>query len=228
MQITGTNHLSADRETAWAAFHDADVLQRTLPGAQSLRETEPGTYAMTVVAGVASIKGSYDGTAHFSKENEPESFVLTLAGAGGPGTINADVHVDLSPADDGGTDLAWTADAVVGGPVGGVGQRMLGSVAKRLAGQFFTAIDEDIARGGAPEEAEEAAEAAVAADDTTPEAGGAAGKPSRTPAPARQAPAPAPAARSLLSDREGTMAAILLGAAIALAGVAVGSRLRGR
>lgn len=217
MQITGTNHLSADPATAWAAFHDAAVLERTLPGAQSLREVEPGRYAMTVVAGVASIKGSYDGQAHFSQESEPESFVLTLTGAGGPGTITADVHVDLCAADDGGTDLSWTADAVVGGPVGGVGQRMLGSVAKRLAGQFFTAIDEDIARGGAPAQA---AQPTTETTGTTDEAALAHAPASHPPAPA------AAAARSWLGEPEGTMAAMLLGAAIALAGVAVGSRLR--
>ena len=40
--------------------------------------------------------------------------------------------------DDGGTTaVAYDADAVVGGMVGGVGQRMLGSVSKRMAGEFF-------------------------------------------------------------------------------------------
>ena len=101
MQITGKNHLSVDPATAWAAFHDAGVLERSIPGAQSLREIQPGTYAMTVTAGVAAIKGTYDGQAAFSQESEPESFVLSLSGAGGPGTVNADVHVVLSPADDG-------------------------------------------------------------------------------------------------------------------------------
>lgn len=99
---------------------------------------------------------------------------------------------------------------------------MLGSVAKRLAGQFFSAIDEDIARGGAPQEAAEVAETAPQ------EAAGAAGQPASELAPAGTARASAPATRSPLDDRQGTMAAMLLGAAIALAGVAVGSRLRGR
>ena len=39
------------------------------------------------------------------------------------------------------TRVEYDADAVVGGVVGGVGQRMLGGVARKLAGQFFTGMD---------------------------------------------------------------------------------------
>lgn len=219
MQITGRNHLSVDPATAWAAFHDAGVLQRSLPGAQSLREVEPGRFEMTVVAGVAAIKGSYDGFATFSQEQEPESFVLSLSGSGGPGTVNADVLVRLSAAEDGGTDLDWTADAVVGGPVGGVGQRMLSGVAKRLATQFFTNIDKDLASGGS----EAAAAEQEAGQDTADSQPAAA---SKTPATFGGGPRTAPASPS--GSTFDQLVPMLTGAAVALVGVALGARLRRR
>ena len=37
--------------------------------------------------------------------------------------------------------MTWDADAVVGGMIGGVGQRMLTSVSKRMAGEFFGNVD---------------------------------------------------------------------------------------
>lgn len=227
MQITGRNHLSVDPRTAWAAFHDAGVLQRSLPGAQSLREVEPGRFEMTVVAGVAAIKGSYDGYATFSQEQEPESFVLSLSGSGGPGTVTADVQVNLSPAEDGGTDLDWTADAVVGGPVGGVGQRMLAGVAKRLAGQFFANIDKDLARGGSQ------AAAGGADDPTRGDAAGGQGAGDQdagqagAPRAAAGAPRPSPSSRAVTSA-SGQLLPMLTGAAVALVGVALGARLRRR
>ena len=55
----------------------------------------------------------------------------------------------LAPSATGGTDLTYDADAVVGGTIGGVGQRMLNGVAKKMAGQFFAAVDAEIASGGA-------------------------------------------------------------------------------
>lgn len=220
MQITGKNHLSVDPATAWAAFHDAGVLERSIPGAQSLRETGPGRYAMTVSAGVAAIRGTYDGQATFSQESEPESFVLSLSGAGGPGTVDADVHVRLSPADDG-TDLEWTADATVGGPVGGVGQRMLSSVAKRLATQFFTNIDKDLAGGG---DAGPSEQAAGAGDAGSPSGAGHQGDPPRGPA----AGLTAPGRTALGGGGTGQLVPMVTGAAIALVGVALGARLRRR
>ena len=70
---------------------------------------------------------------------------MQASGAGAPGTIDADVKVQLAPSAAGGTDLSYDADASVGGAIGGVGQRMLAGVTKKMAGQFFTALDRDIA-----------------------------------------------------------------------------------
>ena len=223
MQITGRNHLSVDPATAWTAFHDAGVLERSLPGCQSLREVGPGRFDMTITAGVAAIKGTYDGTAVFSEEKEPESFVLSLAGAGGPGTVNADVHVRLSPAADGGTDLDWSADATVGGAVGGVGQRMLSSVARRLAGQFFTNIDRDLASGGSAGQAadgEAARSGAEVLSTQGPAAGSAAG--------GRRVTFEPNALGQQLAQNGGSIVPMVTGAAIALVGVALGARLRRR
>ena len=52
--------------------------------------------------------------------------------------------IELAPDTDG-TTLTYSADAVVGGPVAGVGQRMITGVAKRMATQFFAAIDGELA-----------------------------------------------------------------------------------
>jgi hypothetical protein len=68
---------------------------------------------------------------------------MHASGAGAPGQVRATVQIGLSPSDEG-TTLTYSADAVVGGPVAGVGQRMMTGVAKRMAGQFFKAIDAEL------------------------------------------------------------------------------------
>jgi hypothetical protein len=57
--------------------------------------------------------------------------------------VRATVTITLAPDGDS-TTLTYSADAVVGGPVAGVGQRMMTGVAKRMAGQFFKAIDAEL------------------------------------------------------------------------------------
>ena len=63
--------------------------------------------------------------------------------------MQADVRVTLADAGGGTTRLDYDADAVVGGMIGGVGQRVLTGVAKKTAGEFFKAVD-DVLTGKAP------------------------------------------------------------------------------
>jgi hypothetical protein len=104
---------------------------------------------MTVAAGVGSIKGVYDGQVRLSDQEEPGSFHLQAQGAGAAGTIGADVLVTLTEGPDGGTSLTYDADATVGGVIGGVGQRMLVGVSKKLASEFFSNVDLAISVGSA-------------------------------------------------------------------------------
>mgnify|MGYP000957136436 CR=1 FL=1 len=145
MKITGTATLDAPLERVWEAINDPAVLARCIPGCEALTTLAEDHYAMTVTVGVAAIRGTYDGKVQISDKAAPAALTMRASGAGAAGTIDADVKVNLSASPTGGTDIAYDADAAVGGAVGGVGQRMLGSVTKKLAGQFFTALDRDIA-----------------------------------------------------------------------------------
>ena len=144
MKITGQNTVAAPVQQVWDALLDPAVLVRTIPGCERLEETGDHTYAMTVSAGVAAIKGTYDGTCTLSDLDEPASLTMKVQGAGAPGTIGATVAVSFGDNGDGTTLLEYDADAVVGGMIGGVGQRMLSSVSKRMAGEFFGNVERAI------------------------------------------------------------------------------------
>ncbi|MEV6980464.1 SRPBCC domain-containing protein [Sphaerisporangium sp. NPDC051017] len=141
MKVVGSAVVGVDRGRVWAALQDPAVLVRTIPGCKRLEATGADTYRMTVTAGVASIKGVYEGEVVLSDPEEPEGFTLRARGAGAPGTVDATVRIRLSEVDGGSTRVDYDAEAVVGGMIGGVGQRMLGSVAKKTAGEFFTAVE---------------------------------------------------------------------------------------
>ena len=137
MKITGSNTLPAPVAQVWEALLDPRVLVATIPGCERLVGAGDHTYDMTVTAGVAAIKGTYQGACSFTDLEEHESLVLRLSGAGAPGTIEATVRVYFGEAEPGVTKVDYDADATVGGMVGGVGQRMLTSVSKRMATEFF-------------------------------------------------------------------------------------------
>jgi uncharacterized protein len=158
MKISGHDTIPFPVATVWDALLDPAVLVRTIPGCERLERTGDNQYAMTVTAGVAAIRGTYDGTCTLSDLKEHDSLVMRLQGAGAPGTIDATVHVSFEEPSPGESRISYDADAVVGGMVGGVGQRMLGSVSRRMAGEFFGNVAS--ALGGAPVEAREAAKPA--------------------------------------------------------------------
>ncbi len=147
MKITGREAIPYPVETVWDALLDPAVLVRTIPGCERLETTGEHTYAMSVTAGVAAIRGTYDGTCALSDLVEHEALVMHLRGAGAPGTIDATVQVSFRQSGDQ-TVIEYDADATVGGMVGGVGQRMLASVSKRTAGEFFANVGDAIASSG--------------------------------------------------------------------------------
>jgi uncharacterized protein len=214
MRVSGSATLHAPVERVYQALNDPAVLVRTIPGCERLERAGEDAYKMTVHAGVASVRGTYAGDVRLADQRPPHAFTLKASGAGAPGTVSADVQVRLEPGDDGTTVLSYDADAVVGGMIGGVGQRMLVGVAKRTAGEFFAAVDE-VLSGAAPAEAPVPAAAAPAGVQPAP-AGAAA--PQVFTAPRRPA---APAGGQLA-------AGVALGAAAALLGVLVGGWLTRR
>ena len=205
MKFTGENTLAAPVEQAWDALLDPAVLVRTIPGCERLEATGDNAYAMTVTAGVASIKGTYAGSCVLTDLVEHESLVMKLDGAGAPGTIGATVNVRFVPEGPS-TRVTYDADAIVGGMIGGVGQRMLTSVSRRMAGEFFGNVDGVLAGGGA------GLVTGAGAPSSTSEA---------APATAGQvftAPAPSAAAGS----RQEFLTGVAVGAGLVVLGVIVG------
>jgi carbon monoxide dehydrogenase subunit G len=202
MKISGANVVVQPVEKVWDAILDPRVLVATIPGCERLESTGDNSYAMTVTAGVAAIRGTYSGTCSLSDLKENESLVMRLQGAGAPGTIDATVQVRFSEPAPGQTEIAYDADAVVGGMVGGVGQRMLSSVSKRMAGEFFANVGQAISQPPAVEPVEAAAGSAAAATPgvytAPPRAGG-------------------------ISSRDDFVKGIVVGAGLVVLGVVVGS-----
>lgn len=219
MNLDGSAVLSASPEQVWSVITDPAVLARTIPGCETLEQVGDDEYKMNVSVGVGAIRGTYAGEVKLSDKQHPTSYVMHASGAGAPGNARAQVTINLEPADGGKTNLTYSADAVIGGPVAGVGQRMITGVAKRMAGQFFTAIDAELTGTAAPVAAA-AAPAAATASDASLVAGG---------APAAAAPAVFAGRAGVPAGTSGDVQTLALGALggalLTLIGVLVGYRL---
>jgi hypothetical protein len=208
VNLDGSAVLHADPERVWSVITDPAVLARTIPGCESLERVGDDEYKMNVSVGVGAIRGTYAGEVKLSDQLRPSSYVMHASGAGAPGNARATVTINLEPADGGTTTLTYSADAVIGGPVAGVGQRMITGVAKRMAGQFFTAIDDELSGTVTP----------IAAAPSAVAAGPATGAP-------QVFAGGAPAAAAGPADVRMLVLGAVGGAVLTLIGVLVGYRL---
>jgi carbon monoxide dehydrogenase subunit G len=221
MKITGSATLHGPRDRVWQVLNDPEVLVRTIPGCQELRANGQDSYRMTLTAGVASIKGTYQGSVSLTEQQPPGSFLLHAAGAGGPGTVDAKVKVSLSEEGEQETRLDYDADAVVGGMIGGVGQRVLTGVAKKTAGEFVAAVD-GVLTGRVPADGGVGVAPAAPGGAAVPGASALAGEGPPATAGVYRAPAAAAGPLARVPGPDFAKGAVF-GAAVALLGVVVGA-----
>ena len=155
MKIEGTHVLHAGCERVYQALTDAEVLRRCIPGCERLEESGENTYAVTLRAGVGSIKGVFTGQVRLEDLRPPVHYRLVVEGKGQPGFLKGSGDLDLEEQETE-TLIKYRGDVQVGGTIASVGQRMIQGAAKMMASQFFTAIE---------------AEAQTEPDDPPPEHG---------------------------------------------------------
>jgi carbon monoxide dehydrogenase subunit G len=144
MKLEGVATVRAEVGRVYRALNDPAVLVRVIPGCQKLEQVGDDRYRATVEAGVAAIKGTFAGEVRLTDRDEPHAFTLHASGAGAPGTVAAVAKVTLADDGDGATRVTYDADATIGGMIGGVGQRMIASVARRTATEFFAGVEREL------------------------------------------------------------------------------------
>jgi len=140
MELNGSEEIAASKEQLWEGLNDPDVLTKCIPGCKAMVETAPDSYDVTMQLKVAAVGGSFDGKIALSDKVEPERCPIAVSGAGSLGTGSGTAEFTITEIDTGRSRLDYAGTGEIGGLVAGVGQRILGSVAKHLTKQFFTAL----------------------------------------------------------------------------------------
>lgn len=140
MKIEGSYTFKAPRQKVWDVLLDPKILAQCMPGCENLQEVGPDQYEATMKVGVAAVKGTYKGKVSIKEKQPPSHYVLNGEGSGGPGFMQGEMSIDLEEKD-GQTVLKYSTDAKVGGLIAGIGQRMIGGVAKMMVDQFFKKIE---------------------------------------------------------------------------------------
>jgi uncharacterized protein len=139
VKLEGSYTFDAPPDRVWTLLLNPDSLKSCIPGCEKLEPDGEDSYVATMKVGIASIRGTYNGKVRITEKDEPNGYTMNVEGSGGPGFVRGMAKVLLKPEGQS-TTVAVDADGQVGGTVAGVGQRMLGGVAKKLMNDFFACL----------------------------------------------------------------------------------------
>lgn len=141
MELIGEQIINASRAQVWAAINDPDILQRCVPGCESIKAVSDTQREAVVMLKMGPVRARFSGQILLSDIQEPSSCRLTFEGTGGAAGF-AKGHSQVELQEEGTqTRLRYTVSASVGGKLGQIGGRLIDSAARKIADEFFTALD---------------------------------------------------------------------------------------
>ena len=153
--MSGEYRISAPQEQVWRALNDPDILQKAIPGCRRIGKVSDTELTATVVAKFGPVKAIFSGRVTLSDLDPPRGYTISGEGEGGAvGFGKGSAKVTLSE-EDGETLLRYVAEVQVGGKLAQIGQRLVGSTAKKTADDFFTAFAAAVIAEPPPVEAPE-------------------------------------------------------------------------
>lgn len=149
--IEGEERVAAPLGAVWEALNDPAVLQTCIPGCQHLEMKSPTEMAASVVLKIGPIKATFAGEVTLSNLSPPHSYTIKGEGKGGvAGFAKGGADVTLAEVEPNVTLLKYQAKADVGGKIAQLGNRLIASTSKKLAGEFFACLNEKVSAGASP------------------------------------------------------------------------------
>jgi len=166
LEFSGEYRIPAPQQRVWEALNDPAVLQACIAGCKQLDKISDTEFNAIVVAKVGPVSATFRGSVVLSDLDVPNSYTLTGSGQGGAAGFARMAARVMLREENGETVLAYTASAEIGGKLASVGSRLVQTVAKKNADDFFSAFARQL--GGTGVKAALAPGAAPAAGATAP------------------------------------------------------------
>lgn len=161
MELKGERVLPASRETAWALLNDSEVLQKCLPGCESMTASGAHDYDLVMTAAIGPVKARFKGKLSVRDLDPPRSYRLAFEGQSAQaGFARGEARVELEELAALETRLVYGATAQIGGKLAQIGARLIDAAAAATAERFFQSFAAQLAARTAAPSAAAAAPAA--------------------------------------------------------------------
>jgi carbon monoxide dehydrogenase subunit G len=153
LEFNGEYTLPLSLPKVWQGLNDPEVLRQSIRGCSELERVSEQEFQAVLVAKVGPIGVTFRGQVMLKDIVPLKSYTLVgqaKGGAAGFGSMSA--HIELESIHSESTLLRYSAQADVGGKLASVGQRLILSVAKKQADDFFQQLTA-VLTGALPQEA---------------------------------------------------------------------------
>jgi carbon monoxide dehydrogenase subunit G len=146
MELKGNRNVGTDTVTLWNMLMDIEILPKIVPGISKLEKTGENTYKSTLEVKFGPVSGEFTGDMQMEDINYQRSFTLKAQQHNKIGTVNSVMKIELMPMSDKETEVAFSGEVTISGLMKMMGEKILGGVTDMLTKQFFTNLDNEIAK----------------------------------------------------------------------------------
>ena len=137
MILNDQRHINASAKEVFAALNDTETLKRAIPGCESLEKIADDKMKAQIRLKIGPVNAAFKGIVTLSDIVAPHSWTISGEGSGAAGIAKGAAKVRISEHKDGGVTVQYEVDVQISGKIAQVGSRLIDSVAKKLAAQFF-------------------------------------------------------------------------------------------
>jgi uncharacterized protein len=144
LRLTGERSFEAPRQTVWRVLNDPESMAKTMPGVESfdVHDDTHWTANVKIPLGLGGLRMKIN----FEKteEREPEYAALAAKGKCVGAFMNMKTSFELAENGPSTTNMTWTADVSIAGPVGSMGQRVIQPIVNQQVGHVLTALERQV------------------------------------------------------------------------------------
>ena len=145
MDMTNAVTLPSPQARVWEALNDPEILKQCINGCEAITRTGENAYSVAMTVAIGPVKAKFKGNLRLADIDPPNAYTLHFDGQGGAaGFGKGSAQVTLTP-EGGGTRLAYTVNAQIGGRIAQLGSRLVDGASKKMADEFFAAFKEALA-----------------------------------------------------------------------------------
>lgn len=141
MEIVGKKLIEAPLEKVWGNLNNLNVLQKSIPGCESLTELQENVFKADITAKIGPLKAKFSGKLELLNIKKFESYDIKFeAKSPVAGFSKGTASVVLKNLNDNETELSYSSTFSIGGKLAQIGSRLVDGVAKKLTNDFFEAF----------------------------------------------------------------------------------------